>query len=227
MRFPAVRSAVAIAALALALTGCSEEGDPMSPGPGGDLPSSVPQATTPANALTRFEATWEYGAVGEYDKLLAGNFRFTFSPQSDPDLANAWGVGWSRADELAAASNLKFGFIDGEGEAWPAATLLALVLANTTIIADPDRPDSAAWYKVAVVQAFNASIDLVGGIEVVISAPQDIHLVRGDAAVLAPGQEARTDRWYVSRWVDKSPAPPTSSHAAVFATWGSLKDAYR
>ena len=227
MRFPAVRSAVTIAALALALTGCSEEGDPMSPGPGGDLPSSVPQATTPANALTRFEATWEYGAVDDYDAMLTADFRFLFSAKADPDLATQWGSSWTRVDELAAASHLKLGFLDGEGVFQPAATLVALVLVDTQIAADPAHPDSAEWYQVATVPALNASITLVGDEERLISAPQEIHLVRGDAAVLAPGQEARTDRWYLSRWEDKANPLGATIHPARPTTWGALKNVYR
>jgi hypothetical protein len=51
--------------------------------------------------------------------------------------------------------------------------------------------------------------------------------VRGDAAVLASGQVAGTDRWYLRRWIDLTPAihgpvilPATS------ATWGQVKAQY-
>ncbi|MGH7725053.1 MAG: hypothetical protein ACREOU_06445, partial [Candidatus Eiseniibacteriota bacterium] len=64
------------------------------------------------------------------------------------------------------------------------------------------------------------------------------YLVRGDAAVLDTGQEARTDRWYIYRWDDLSqplpggPARLASLNAGALGTpapttWGGLKDGYK
>lgn len=225
---PSIAPFALVTALAFAvLAGCNSVRDPLIPGPPAALPDSVAPASTPANLLARAEATLEFESITEYEKLLTADFRFHFSAQADPELATLHPDGWTRADEVDAASHLFVGHTDDQGTHQPGATRIALVLAGTSIVDHP-HPDSAAWYKIAEVPAFDAVVELADGTRYEVSAPHELHLVRGDHATLAAGQEARADLWYVVRWTDQAVAlgGPVADNA-VATTWGSLKAQYR
>jgi hypothetical protein len=217
-----------VALLVLGASGCGEDSDgPVSPDGLSPLPGS---ADTPTNLLERFEATWELEVVAEYEALMTADFSFTFSSMSDPDLVNQYGSNWRRADEVASTDHLMTGFTDDEGVYQASASSIEFSLDGMSIIADPDHPDSAAWYKLAVVPAFIVQIQLndTEQTEFLIQSPQDLYLVRGDAAVLASGQVARADRWYMRRWIDRTPqlAGPVILPASPHS-WGRIKAQYR
>jgi hypothetical protein len=229
------RTWIVFALLVFVASGCGGDSDdpvspPPPPPPQGGLPASTPQANTPANLLQRFEATWEYEVIADYTALLTADFGFTFSSQADPELDKEYGSNWTRADEVASTTHLMAGFTDDEGTYQAPASNIQFSLSGVSIIADPDHPDSAAWYVLVIVPSFIGHIRLSdpGQTEYHLDSTQDFHLVRGDAAVLAPGQEPGTDRWYLRRWVDRAvplagpvilPARPTS--------WGRIKADYR
>jgi hypothetical protein len=227
------RTPLVLVLLVLVAFGCSgDSDDPVSPQPPqSGLPDSIPPANTPANLLERFEASWEHEVVAEYTSLLAADFGFTFSSQADPDLASEYGSNWKRADEIASTTHLMAGFTDDDGVYQAPTASILLSLDGLSIVDDPDYPDSAAWYKLVIVPSFSAYLRLADTeqTEFLIQAPHDLHLVRGDAAVLAPGQEARSDRWYLRRWVDRSPslsAGPVILPARP-TSWGRIKADYR
>ena len=215
----------------VAFPGCSKSpGDSVVPPPAGQLPDSVPQANTPANLLERLESAWEHESKTEIEGMLAGDFRFHFSAKADPELVNRYGTSWTRADEIAAASHLFVGFTSEEGVYQAPSSHVTLAFPGMSIVDDDDHPDSSAWYKVAIVPAFVAEIQLADAEQTHyrIQAPQELRLVRGDAAVLASGQEARTDRWYVSSWADKAVTIGSPVILpAIDKTWGSLRAQYR
>ena len=215
--------AILVLAMLLAGTGCS--GDHVLP-PKGGIPLDPRLNDTPANTLILFEAVCESSSTG-YSKLLAANYRFTFSIKADPGLVNLYGDQWSKGDELASTSHLLQGFTNEFGIYQPAATV-AITLGGLTFVDDPDHPDSTAHNRMAN-GLFGGEIQVAGdeGAFYSILAPQELYLVRGDAAVLGEGQEARADRWYIRRWVDRSPPTGLGVLPARNITWGSLKARYR
>jgi hypothetical protein len=222
------------------LAGCGS--NPFDPPPIDDdpgLPPGTPLNDTPQNTMLRFEAAYENKVAVEYEKLLASNFRFTFSNQSDPDLVNEYGNNWGKDDEIESTRHLFEGFTSAEPpyEYQGPASAIALSLNGASFIDDPSRPDSAAFYKYVIVPSVDLTITIAGTEEQIyeISAPHDFYLVRGDVAVLDANQEATANRWYIYRWDDKSPAiagvaPRLASLAAsdqpVRVTWGLLKSSY-
>jgi hypothetical protein len=226
--------ALAVAALPI-LAGCSS--NPFTPPPddGGGLPTNTPLNDTPQNTMLRFEATYERQVLPEYEKLFASNFIFTFSNQSDPELAAEYGTSWGKDDEVESTSHLFDGFTSTEPPyafQGPAAAI-ALSLDGASFIDDPAYPDSTEFYKWVIVPSVNLTITIAGGEEFQISAPHDFYLVRGDVALLDAGQEARADRWYIHRWDDKSaplartpgPALLTEGDRPIHS-WGNLKATY-
>jgi hypothetical protein len=226
------RTPLALALLVLIAFGCGgDSDDPLSPPPPQNtgLPDSIPPANTPANLLERYEASWEHEVVAEYTAMLTADYRFTFSNQSDPVLVVEYQNTWGRSHEIASTTHLMAGFTNDQGEVQAAASSILFSLDGESIIDDPDHADSSAWYKLVTIPSFQTTIRLADSeqTEFQIFAPQRLHLVRGDAAVLAPGQVGSTDRWYLRRWVDLTPAingpvilPATS------ATWGRVKAQY-
>ena len=71
---------------------------------------------------------------------------------------------------------------------------------------DPEHPDSMSHYQVVV--AHRMSYRFVEGegdssdIMVNETGDQIFYLVRGDAALLAPGQRGGRDRWYIRHWFE-------------------------
>ena len=86
------------------------------------------------------------------------------------------------------------------------------------------------------VGALIGAIELLGDADGVIiynlTSTRVFHLVRGDVAVLRPGQEKSASRWYIRRWEDLSasfgfaPRGP-STNSTTSSSWGSIKNQYR
>ncbi len=232
-----------LAAIVLPLAaGCG--GNPFNPPPDdgdGGLPDDTPLNDNPQNTMVRFERTYEYQVLPEYEKLFAANFRFIFSNQTDPDLVTRYGENWGKPDEIESTGHLFDGFTNGLGESVPGATRIDMRSNSPTFGDHPGfDPDSAAFYEWVVLPRLELDIEVPGSPEPLIytiDARQEFYLVRGDIAVLDAGQEARTDRWYIYRWDDLSqPLAGPSRLAALDAgsltgtstptTWGATKDRY-
>jgi hypothetical protein len=236
------RFAVPVALIPLAFLGAVG----CTPEPIGPPIERIPEATTPQNAMTRFERLYEGEGASDYGAMFAANFRFQFSPHADERLVGRYPEGLGKADELMAAQNLFGSFLDAEGRPVPGAVTIHLNLLPTNRpVDDPSRvgggavPDSTRWYKLLEVP----SVGLL-----VVTGPDDgyhingrhlFRLVRGDAAVLEQGQRADSTRWYIYSWEDQTPvlavlhskletarAGLASPLPARPATWGLLKAIY-
>ena len=226
-RFGLVPCLPAVLACLVLLAGCGGDDDnnPVVPQPEAGLPPNTPQATTPVNLLARFEATYEYRHKVEFGKLLTADYRFAFSSQSDPELVAMYGDTWDQAKELASLGHLIAGFTSEQGDYRPAASEISFTFEGVSVIGDPDHADSTDHYRLAVIPRILGHVSFADGMEFVVDAPHDLYLVRGDAAVLASGQNASADRWYVRRWEDRSPALVGLLPASP-VTIGGIKAAY-
>jgi hypothetical protein len=200
------------------------------------LPAGTPINDSELHLLTRFEATFEAQSGVEYAKLLTDDFVFHFSQASDPDLVLAYGENWGRDDETAAITNLFEGFDAQSGQHIPGASIIQMDLYGVQTLADTSHVDSLAYYRKIVVARIVMSIEVPGTPEPTIyniDSRQEFYVVRGDAAVLAAGQAAQSDRWYIHRWDDLSlggPVPygkwPTTNPSQP-KSLGSIKGQYR
>jgi hypothetical protein len=200
------------------------------------LPAGTPINDSDAHLIARFEATFEAQSGVEYAKLLTDDFVFHFSSASDPDLVLAYGENWGRDDETAAISNLFVGFDAQSGQHIPGASIIQMDLYSVQTENDLGHVDSVAFYRKIIVTRLVMAIEIPGTPDPTtynIDSRQELYVVRGDAAVLAAGQAAQSDRWYIRRWDDLSPPPsggagkwPTTN-ALTPKTLGSLKSQYR
>ncbi|MEP7029018.1 MAG: hypothetical protein ABI960_10520 [Candidatus Eisenbacteria bacterium] len=234
---PVRHALVLLAACLLAGCGGGAKGTIGPPPP----PPQVTKNDTPANALQCFLEAYDQKLDAPYAALFTSDFHFTFSADTDPSLVVQYGPNWSKDDEAQSATHLFHGFTSGAtGTYLPGATHITMALNSVQFFDDPAHTDSTDSYKWATVARVVLAVEVPGNPDPQvynIDARQEFYLVRGDAAVLDAGQEARADRWYIRRWDDLStnlaaparPAldagdPPTPTRAA---TWGSLKSQYR
>jgi hypothetical protein len=230
----------------LVLSGCG--GNPFNPiiDPGGDgrIPTQTPLNDSVLNTMSRFVASYSFQDLPNYSALLTSDFQYTFSAASDPDLVALYSAGWGKDDETESSKHLFEGFTNSDPvpKFVPAATKIDIALNGQQYPDDYTHLDSLAYYKMVVVSTVVMSIEVpqpgTEPITYLISARHEFHLVRGDVAALDPGQEARADRWYIRKWDDLSPPPPTArlaqlasangkaTNSRVGATWGALKSSY-
>jgi len=202
--------------LVLFLGGCG-----FNPPVGDDKIPPPPLNDSPQGAVLLFEYIYEQQSLPLYEPLLTSDFRYTFSVASDPELVDRY-PNWGRDDEVESTRHLFEGFQNIAGQTVPRASRITLDLTGLQYGPDFTHPDSAGWYQRVVVTSVDLTIE-VGEVTYQVSGRHELYLVRGDAAVLDEGQEARPDRWYLRRWDDLSPrlaaaAPPEA------VTWGGVKD---
>ena len=182
-----------------------------------------PTNDSPQGAVLRFEYIYEQQALLLYEPLLTSDFRYTVSAASDPELVNRY-PNWGRDDEVESTRHLFEGFQNTLGERIPRANRIDLELTGLQYGPDFTHPDSAGWYQRVVITAVDLRIE-VGETTYLVSGRHELYLVRGDAAVLDEGQEARPDRWYLRRWDDLSTQLAAGSPPEA-ATWGGVKMAF-
>lgn len=189
--------------------------------------------STPQGAILRLQRAYEREDAIEYPRLLTADFRYTFSAQSDQALVTQYGLNWGKDDETQSAEHLFSGFVNSQGNAVPPASRIQVNFINDQYYPDPAHSDSSAWYVYCPVTNVNLTIDvpIAGGgtTSFDIAAPHAFYLVRGDAALLDPGQPADSGHWYVRHWDDLSPATgqnPTTLPANAAASWGGMKGSY-
>ena len=169
----------------------------------------------------------------QYALLLSDDFRYHFSAASDPDLLVHYGDNWRKTDEVAAITNLFHGFKNEFGETLAGASSINMTLYGVQYLSsDPDHPDSTGQYRKVVVTTMNMVIEVPSTPDPTVyqvNSRHEFFLVRGDAAVLAPGASADTTRWYVRKWDDM--ASPLAVKGPVInpsnaITLGSIRARY-
>jgi len=222
------RRSALLAALVLlpVLSGCGSNpfNPPIDPGGDGHVPGDTPVNDSPQNLMIRFEKSYEFQDLPTYVNLLTSDFRYTFSADSDPTLVNLY-PNWGRDDEEESTKHLFEGFTNSEPRQVPAASRIEMTLTGVQYQGDYQHPDSASHYQKVVVTNVGMEIDVPDGQAIttfVISARHEFYIVRGDAAVLAAGQEARADRWYIRRWDDLSTSTSLVGRIASINAGASL-----
>ena len=246
VRVPAL--ALTLAALPV-LAGCGGS-NPFSPPPDltHTLPKDTPPNDSPQNTMIRFQRAYQYQDITQYTNLLTSDFRYTFSAQSDPTLNTTY-PNWGKDDETESTKHLLTGFTNASAVYVPPASNITIQFINDQYYLDPLHSDSLSFYRYCPVTTVNLNIDVPvdggGSTTYIISAAHSFYLVRGDAAILDPGQAADSTHWYIRHWDDLSPklgastiqvasahaplgtAGSTGGATSMPITWGGLKGSYR
>jgi hypothetical protein len=156
-------------------------------------------ADSPIGLMRRFEHAYEERDLDRYRELFTADFLFL---PSDPEVAARCPNGWHREDEIASADHLFHGFTDRMGVYRPAATRIVLDLSPYEEQADPEHPDSTAYYRRYDVPSVTLQIWTPAQNFFISDQEHVYYVVRGDAAVLDESQERSADVWYIRKWVE-------------------------
>jgi hypothetical protein len=155
-------------------------------------------ATTPTATLPRLAEAYEARSLTGLDALLTADFRFHFS--GGDAAGSRYAEGWTRNEELRSARSMFHGV---PGSALPRADSIFVSTGVVDAGVDPEHPDSTCQYRLAIARGLGIRLVMPNGR---CMTPQPavhvFHVVRGDAAVLMPGQPADTTRWYIRRWLE-------------------------
>ena len=165
--------------------------------------TSVPPVNQPLRAP---EATLERLAAGYRDRspesviaTMTSDFRF----HTKGDSLMEFFSGMSREDEARMVQGMLHGSILHGDTLMQPADSVGMILDGISEGVDPEHPDSTQHYEVLTVRRFEMAIRLHNGVHLMsTSALHVFHVVRGDAALLVPGQPADSSRWYVRRWLE-------------------------
>jgi hypothetical protein len=144
----------------------------------------------PESALQSLTDAFAAGSVTALDSLLAADFAF-FTPGQRPAPRLPGRV--ERAAELAVAADL----FDA-----PATDSLLLRVGVVVQGVDPEHADSTRHYRVLAAQRFACDVHMSGRLLRGKPSLNVFHVVRGDVALLAPGQPADSTRWYLRLWLE-------------------------
>ncbi len=155
-------------------------------------PSAV---ATPAQTIRAYTRSYELLSRERLAALLTADFRFHGESRHGDSL---YTFGIDRDAELSVVDGLITGVQDG-----PAARHVRMRADDLVEAEDPEHPDSIAQYRLVAIRKLTFDIETTTGKEF-RSNPNlhVVHLVRGDAAVLLPGQPADSSRWYIRRWLE-------------------------
>jgi len=236
---PAGTRAPAVAvALALAFAGCggSHSTAPIVKYP--PLPVGTPGNSAPDSTVLRWVAAYAAKVEPDYDSLLTSNFHYHFSAQTDPILVDQYGNGWGKVDESTSYRHQLRGFTNSQGRYVSPIVAIVADAGNLAVNADAAHADSVAWYASVSVARLNLSLDVNSeGASVTynVSSAFAFLLVRGDAAVLSPGQDHSATRWYIRECDDLATPGPASKRGpatesplgSTISTWGGVRALYR
>jgi hypothetical protein len=164
-----------------------------------NYPSANQPVTGPQAALEDLAKAYRSMSVAGIDAVLTNDYMF----HGMTDTLGQYPVGHSRDQEMGSVRGMLEGVSRPGGVTMPKADSVGMSFDGISPGVDPEHPDSTQQYQVLTVTRAEFGIRLANGIRLLNTPSLHVfHVVRGDAAVLAPGQTAEPDRWYVRRWLE-------------------------
>lgn len=165
--------------------------------------TSIPPSKQPTQgtyrALDRLADAYRDRSVAGIGAVLTADYSFhTFGD----DLAGFL-AGTDRDSEMRVVRGMLEGSKHDAQVVLAPATSVRLIVDGLSEEPDPEHADSTSHYRVVTVRRFEMHVERADGRT--MDTPGSMHvfaLVRGDAAVLLPGQPANPDLWYVRRWLE-------------------------
>lgn len=155
----------------------------------------------PASVWPAFKFAYQQKSPAALAALLSGDYRYHSAAFKVAKFAE----GFSRENELRAIQGMMLGVKQANGHVMPPADTLWFDHSAVRVAADPEHADSTQHYRTLQVDSLSFHVRAAGDRR--FDTPSGLHvfhLVRGDAAVLAEGQTADANRWYIRRWLDNT-----------------------
>ena len=165
-------------------------------------PSSIPPSNQP---VVGPQGTLEAVARGYRDRSadsVVAHFTADFRFHAFGDTLVRYLTGLDRDDEIALLRAMFEGVVEGAQTLRAPADSVGVTMDGFQEGTDPEHPDSTQHYRTVVVARFELGFRMGKDRYETRSQKHVFHLVRGDAAILVPGQSGDADRWYVRRWLE-------------------------
>jgi len=165
--------------------------------PPANQPSTGPQA-----ALDNLAMAYRRMSVAGVDAMLTNDYRFHSIGEKLASL-QTYADGSPRDVEMASVRALLEGVTRDGKMIMPKADSVGMSFDGVSQGIDPEHADSTQHYRVLIVFRAQWGVRTTTGLRF-LNAPSlhVFHVVRGDAAVLAPGQTPDSNRWYIRRWLE-------------------------
>src|SRR5438045_6798827 len=163
------------------------------------IPPANQPRTGPTAALENLAIAYRSMSVAGIDAMLTNDYLF----HGMTDSLVKFTVGWPLEHEMGSVRGMLEGVSRDGKVVMPRADSVGVSFDGISPGVDPEHPDSTQHYQVLTVTRAQFGIRLANGVHLLNGASLHVfHVVRGDAAVLAPGQTPDPDRWYIRRWLE-------------------------
>lgn len=174
-----------------------------------------PTNDTPAGAVRQFLISFATQDTAALAGLLTADYRFT---STDPGFTVRFPGGLDRMAQIDSVARLPDGPPNGDPESSNLPTLSLVAVFPDTLIAWSPPPVGRASETIALrMLEIRASSD-VAEVWLADSGACSFVLVRGDSALVPPGQPTDARHWYVARW--RSEAASARNAGSVDSTAG-------
>jgi hypothetical protein len=163
-----------------------------------DYPITKQPVTGPAWAIEAYAQAFRDRSSAGIDAVLTADYTFHSS-----QFAAGYVNGNARQNELETADNMLNGLKRDGVVIFTPPQSVSMSVDGVSDNIDPEHADSTQHYRVLTVTRLGFEI-VRDSTTKMTSAPSVhvIHVVRGDAALLMPGQTADPKRWYIRRWLE-------------------------
>ena len=165
-------------------------------------PSSIPPSNQP---VVGPQGTLEAVARGYRDRSVdsvVAHYTADYRFHAYGDSLLGFYRGISREQEEHSLRNLFGGIVQNGDTLRPPADSLGIVMDGFQEGVDAEHPDSTQHYRIVVVARFEMGFRYGDKRMFTMSRQHVFHMVRGDVALLLPGQQADPQIWYVRRWLE-------------------------
>lgn len=163
--------------------------------------SAVRGAVSPTAAIREYAKAFTQLSIPRLGALLTADFRS--HTVGEAAIERAFPEGIDRPTEMSVITGLIEGVRVRDTLVSSPARKVRVKAEGLVEGDDPEHPDSTEHYRLVAIERFKFDIDTEDGTEYRSSlALHVVHVVRGDAAVLLPGQPADALHWYIRRWLE-------------------------
>lgn len=195
--YPSVRARVTFALLAVSLA----TQPPWAPAHAAS--TSIPPVTQPIvgpeAALERYARAFRERSPDGVGAVLTADYRFHQLNEGLEDYV----TGFDRAVEMNSTRGMLVGVKRDGVVVMPPPDSVTMNVDGIQQNFDPEHPDSTEHYRVLTVRKIEIRLARSDGWKMYTPPSLNVlHLVRGDAAVLAEGQSPDRETWYIRRWLN-------------------------
>jgi hypothetical protein len=162
---------------------------------------SAQGADSPSGAIREYAKAFTQLSIPRLGALLTADFRSHIAGEEAVERVFPEGI--DRATEMSVITGLVRGVRVRDTLVSSPAREVRVKAEGLVEGDDPEHPDSTLHYRLVAIDRFQFDIVTEDSTEYRgRTTLHVVHVVRGDAAVLLPGQPADARHWYIRRWLE-------------------------